>query len=333
MTRKTGSHLTYAERCHISAYLKSGKSARATAKLVGCSHTTINAELKRNKGLRGYRYHQAHNMARNRRKITSSKPSKMAPSTIELITAMLIKTQSSPEQIAGRLALKHNIKISHESIYKLIWKDKSAGGELYLHLRHRAKKYNKRGSKKSGRGLIPNRVDISERPAIVEDKSRFGDFELDTIVGAKHQGAIVSSVDRASKFVFLDVVARAKAKKVRRSLCKSLKSLGEKGFLFTFTSDNGKEFSEHEKIAKKLGVDFYFARPYHAWERGLNEHTNGLVRQYFPKGTNFRKVSVEEVLEVARKLNDRPRKILNFQTPAEVFLNMTAQTRGGNFRS
>ena len=289
MTRRTGSHLTYEERCHIYAYLKSGKSKRQISILIGCSHTTINQEIRRNTGKRGYRNDQADKRAINRRAAASSTPKKMTPDVIKLVLDFLNDTQASPEQIAGRLSRNHQIDISHETIYKLIWKDK--GGTLYLHLRHRAKKYNKRYGKKAGRGLIPNRKDISDRPAIVERKERVGDLELDTISGAQHQGAIVSSVDRATKVTLLGLIRQNTAEKLENSLCKSHQFLKDNGLILTMTSDNGKEFAGHERIVERLGGDFYFATPYHSWERGLNEHTNGLVRQYFPKGSDF--VSVE----------------------------------------
>ena len=289
MTRRTGSHLTYEERCHIYAYLKSGKSKRQISILIGCSHTTINQEIRRNTGKRGYRNDQADKRAINRRAAASSTPKKMTPDVIKLVLDFLNDTQASPEQIACRLSRNHQIDISHETIYKLIWKDK--GGTLYLHLRHRAKKYNKRYGKKAGRGLIPNRKDISDRPAIVERKERVGDLELDTISGAQHQGAIVSSVDRATKVTLLGLIRQNTAEKLENSLCKSHQFLKDNGLILTMTSDNGKEFAGHERIVERLGGDFYFATPYHSWERGLNEHTNGLVRQYFPKGSDF--VSVE----------------------------------------
>lgn len=227
---------------------------------------------------------------------------------------MSCEISKEPVQIAGRLLKIQGIKISHESIYKLIWHDKQRGGNLYIHLRHKAKKYNKRGAKKAGRGLIPGRVDIDERPHIVNEKLRFGDFELDTIVGANHQGAIVSAVDRATKFAKLILVSQATAEQVTQALKQALSPFKEKNMIHTFTADNGKEFSRHADITKELHGNFFFAKPYHSWERGLNEHTNGLVRQYFPKGTDFTLLTQEQVLEVEYKLNNRPRKCLNFLT-------------------
>lgn len=329
MSRRSGSHLTYEERCQIYAHLKSGISKRKIGSLLNCCHTTISREINRNKSERGYRMKYAQNAAEKRRSSASSSPKKMTEKAISLIKTMLLETQSSPEQISGRLELKHQIKISPETIYKFIWKDKKEGGKLYEHLRHRAKKYNKRSGKKAGRGLIPNRVDIDQRPEIVEKKERFGDFELDTIVGANHQGAIVSIVDRASKYTYLELVPQGTAEAIQLTLCQRLFLLSQKSLIHTYTSDNGKEFSAHEKVVETLGGSFYFAKPYHSWERGLNEHTNGLVRQYFPKGTDFTKLTQEEVADVERKINNRPRKILNFQTPAEVFLAFTGLDPGG----
>ena len=319
MHRAIGTHLTQEERCQIYALLKSGKSKRFIAKQLEVCHTTIIREINRNQVKRNYRYQQAHTEALNRRSNASGVKRKLTPETIEKIIWHLTQFQSSPAQISGRLLKDDGIKISHESIYRLIWKDKHAGGTLYKHLRHRAKKYNKRASKTAGRGLIPNRVDIDQRPLIVETKSRIGDFELDTIVGANHQGAIVSIVDRHSKYAILELVPRATAHAVSEVIIRRLKHLH--ATVHTLTADNGKEFSDHAQVSKSLNALFYFAKPYHAWERGLNEHTNGLVRQYFPKGTNFTMLTQDQVMEVEKKLNNRPRFSLNFETPAERFLS------------
>ena len=225
--------------------------------------------------------------------------------------------QWSPEQISGRLKRFHGEKaISHEMIYRYIWDDKQRGGELYKNLRHNGKKYNKRGSKNAGRGFIPNRIDIDQRPLIVEEKSRIGDWEIDTIIGKNHKGAIVSMVDRHSKFTMLAKVSRKTAYEVEEALITRLSQVQD--FVYTITSDNGKEFANHIAISKELEADFYFAHPYHSWERGLNEHTNGLVRQYVPKSTDFDKVSTEDIRKVEDLLNDRPRKVLKFSTPLEI---------------
>ena len=323
MPKKLGRHLTYEERCQIHAHLQSGLSKRAIGRLLKRPHSTILKEIKRNGGRRGYRFKQAQAFYLKRRATASSVKRKMSGQNVNLIRQMLSNTQASPRQISGRLASEHKIKISHETIYRFIWKDKASGGDLYVFLRRRAKKYNKRSGKVAGRGLIPNRVDIDQRPEIVEKKERFGDFELDTIVGANHQGAIVSIVDRASKYTYLTLLPQRTAENVQGAMCQKLNLLSQRSQVHTMTADNGKEFATHEKIVEALGGAFYFAKPYHSWERGLNEHTNGLVRQYFPKGTNFTILTHEQVAEVERRLNNRPREVLNYQTPAEVFLTLT----------
>lgn len=331
MPRNRGSHLTYEERCQIYALLKRGISRRGIAQDLKVSHSTIVRELKRNKGKSGYRFEQAHRLSTSRRHCASTKTSKMTIQNKSLIVDMLESMQASPVQISGRLFKEYGIEISHETIYKWIWADKRKGGTYWKHLRHRAKKYNKRSAKQAGRGLIPRRIDISKRPAIVEDKVRFGDFELDTIVGAHHQGAIVSVVDRVSKVVFLRLLKRGTADAVKHVLVDMLSDFTKDGLVKTLTSDNGKEFSAHEWVSKMTGGDFFFATPYHSWERGLNEHTNGLSRQYFPKGTDFTKLTSQEVAEVERKLNNRPRAILNFETPKECAFRLCPHLSPGAF--
>ena len=316
---KKARHLTYEERCQIEALLKIGFSNQQIANQLNRHSSTIGRELKRNTGQCGYRPLQATNSAIARRHAASSTPKKMVLATINIVMKMLHETQSSPEQIAGKLAMRHDIVVSHESIYRFIWKDKKAGGDLYQNLRRKAKRYNKRTHKNAGRGLIPGRIDIDQRPKIVEQKIRIGDIEVDTIVGSAHRGGIVSIVDRASKYTWLRLVPRITAKNVTKAINSAL--WGHKNRIYTITSDNGKEFARHASISKKLDAQFFFAKPYHAWERGLNEHTNGLVRQYFPKKTNFTTISQRDVYRVEKILNQRPRKSLNFSTPTEVFFS------------
>ena len=186
-------------------------------------------------------------------------------------------------------------------------------------MRHSGKKYNKRKGKNSGRGLIPNRVDIDQRPAIVAAKSRIGDWEADTIIGANHKGAVMSHVERRSKYTKLAKLPDKSANSVVHACRRVLLPLADR--IETITYDNGKEFASHAKIATSLRALCYFAKPYHAWERGLNEHTNGLVRQYFQKGSDLSMLSDADVQRVEDKLNSRPRKILGYQTPREVFSN------------
>jgi transposase, IS30 family len=278
-------HLTYEQRCQIYALLQSGHTQAHIARQLGVDPSTISRELSRNSGARGYRFKQADAKASRRRRDASITPRKMTPEVVAVIEDKLIEQQWSPQQISGRLAREGIVTISHESIYRHVWNDKKDGGNLYHHLRHSGKKYNKRKGKNSGRGLIPNRVDIDQREAIVATKSRIGDWEADTIIGARHHGALLSHVERKSKYTKLVKLAERTADAVVQASARALSRLADR--VETITYDNGKEFAAHLEIAAALQAKSYFAKPYHAWERGLNEHTNGLVRQYFPKGSDL----------------------------------------------
>lgn len=308
-------HLTRDLRSQIYVLKSIGASLQRIARELGMHVSTISREIKRNQGERGYRFQQAAIKAAERRSIASQAPKKLTCALKKQITAKLLEDWS-PEQIAGRFKLEHNA-ISHESIYRYVWQDKRAGGLIYKHLRHTGKRYNKRSSTKAGRGFIPNRVDISQRPAVVEEKSRIGDWEGDTIIGAKHQMAILTYADRHSKLVLLKKINRKTAENVQRHTIEKMSKLPHQPL--TITYDNGKEFSAHERIAKALNTKCYFATPYHSWERGLNEHSNGLVRQYIPKSSDFSKITDKEIQKIENRLNNRPRKVLQYKTPFEVF--------------
>ena len=310
-------HLTRDTRCQLYTLMKRGDSALIMAKELNIHRSTLYREVKRNSGLRGYRYKQAHEKSSHRRCQASKKKPKMTEDTISVIEEKL-RLQWSPEQISGWLKKQeYPITVSHETIYKYAWLDKRKGGTLYKELRHSGKKYNKRSKGMAGRGCIPNRVDIDKRPKEVEDKIRLGDWELDTIIGTAQSGAIVSMVERRSKLTKLAIVPRKTATAVEQTLFERLGPIKE--FVLTLTSDNGKEFANHEGIREALDAGFYFAKPYHSWERGLNEHTNGLVRQYCPKSRRFDEISQDELTEIEILLNNRPRKVLEFSTPIEIF--------------
>ena len=206
--------------------------------------------------------------------------------------------------------------ISPETIYRHIWADKQAGGGLYNHLRRQGKKYDKRRNGKSTRGQIKNRVSIDDRPEIVDDKVRVGDWEIDTMIGKGHSGALVTVVERSTNFTVAAQVNSKCAADVTKATIVLLTPFMP--LVHTITADNGKEFSYHDQIANALDVEVYFAHPYSSWERGLNENTNGLLRQYFPKGTDLKKVSQEEVDKAVVRLNTRPRKGLEFKTPKQL---------------
>lgn len=313
-------HVTRDTRSQICAYKASGWSMRRMAKQLGFDISSISREIKRNSGKRGYRLNQADIRAIERRKAASTRAYKMSTALIMRIQEK-IKIDWSPEQISGRFK-KEGISISHESIYRMIWADKKAGGELYKHLRHHGK-YHKRSSGKAGRGCIPGRVDISERPKIVECKSRIGDWEGDTIIGARNQGTILSLVDRCSKFTQLKSLERKTSSLVFKATVEKMRLLPHP--VHTMTFDNGKEFAQHGNIAMALNTLCYFATPYHAWERGLNEHTNGLVRQYLPKSTDLSNITDELLERIEELLNHRPRKALGYKTPFEVFFRRSSR--------
>ena len=231
-------HLTCEQRCQIYALLQSGRSQAHIARQIGVDPSTISRELVRNTGARGYRFKQAHEKASQRRQEASDKPRKMTPDLVELIEEKLTQEQWSPDQISGRLAKDGVAFISHERIYQHVCKDKKDGGTLYLHLRHSGKKYNRRKGKNSGRGLIPNRVDIDQRPPIVAAKSRIGDWEADTIIGANHKGVVMSHVERTSKYTKLAKLPDKNADSVVQACARVLLPLADQ--IETITYDNGK---------------------------------------------------------------------------------------------
>jgi len=310
--------LTADQRCQIYTLKKTGFSQRVIAEHVGVSQSTVSRELQRNTGGRGYRYQQAHCLAIERRR-SSNRTLKMTPPMVGRIEDKL-RQDWSPEQISGWLKVEHDKSVSHETIYLHIWADKQAGGELYKHLRRQGKKYDKRRNGKSTRGQIKNRVGIELRPAVVDERSRLGDWEIDTVIGKHHKGALVTIVERVTKKTLCAPIKNKTAALVAKATIDLLKPY--KQFVHTITADNGKEFAEHEKIAKALDTSVYFAHPYSSWERALNENTNGLLRQYFPKGTDLRNINQSDVLTAVRRLNTRPRKTLNFKTPNQRWLEM-----------
>ena len=311
---KSYKQLTYEQRCQIYALKKSGFSQRQIAKSIEVDQSTISRELARNSGWRGYRYKQAQDKAEERRR-EAIKPTKMLPSTIEVIEVKL-RLQWSPEQISGWLLETEELLISHETIYKHIWADKQSGGDLYRNLRRQGKKYERRRNGKSARGQIKDRVSIDERPEIVDAKSRIGDWEIDTMIGKGHSGALVTIVERVTNFTLAAQVNSKSADNVTEATIALLKPIKDQ--VHTITADNGKEFASHDQISRALDANVYFAHPYSSWERGLNENTNGLLRQYFPKQTDLKKISQKEVEQVVINLNTRPRKGLGFKTPLEL---------------
>jgi len=309
--------LTQEQRYQISALLKTEHSQTEIAAEICVNKSTISRELRRNRGKRGYRPKQAHRFAQQRRR-------KSAHNRIstEIWTKIEEKLRQdwSPEQVSGWLKKNMDTAVSHEWIYQHIYSDKRAGGDLHKHLRCQ-KKRRKRTGDYDRRGKIPNQVSIEERPEIVEQRDRIGDWEADTIIGAGKRGAIVTLVERKSRFTLLKQVARRTATAVEEAILDMLKPYQVSTHTITF--DNGKEFANHQTIAQKLQANVFFAHPYSSWERGTNENTNGLIRQYFPKGSDFSSITEDQISFVKERLNDRPRKCLDFQAPVMVFSQLS----------
>jgi len=308
--------LTEHQRYQIRALMKAGHQQTDIADVIGVHKATISREVRRNRGLRGYRPRQAQQLADNRRK--HSQQPRIADSTWCLVERWL-RDEWSPEQVSDALRYRHGIRVSHEWIYQYVLHDKASGGDLYRHLRCQ-KQRRKRYGAYNRRGRLVNTVSIDERPAIVDRKARIGDWEVDTVIGQGHQQALVTLTERRSMYTLIAHVRRRTADTVRKTIIRLLRSL--KRPVHTITSDNGKEFGDHEAISKTLDTGFYFAHPYASWERGLNENINGLIRQYFPKKMDFSNITKKQVNRVMKKLNNRPRKTLGYRTPHEVFFNI-----------
>jgi len=314
-------HITSEER-HTIAHLLSQKQSRASiARQLSRSPSSIKREIERNCDKRSgeYRYELAH------KKSLQRKTQKMTRNDFTEEMKIYVESQlakfCSPEQIAGtakRLGMKC---VSHETIYLHIWEEKKQGGKLYENLRNRAKRYRKRGLKKDKRGQLRNRKDITLRPEVVEKRERLGDLEIDLIIGQGHSGAMLTINDRVSGLLIMERLSGKEAAEVTAKTIARL--LPYKDQLHTITSDNGKEFAGHEEIARVLGIDFYFAKPYHSWERGSNENLNGLIRQYIPKATKIKALPEELTAWVENQLNNRPRKRHEYFSPNEIHQQLT----------
>lgn len=313
-------HLTQQQRYHIEAYKKAGYSNSEIARDLGVHSSTIGRELKRNSSPIRQRYGAkvAHEIS-SLRKSVNSRANKKFKNELEDLVIQYIERDWSPEQVSATLRIKHGLSLSFVRIYQHIESDRQNGGVLHTHLRFYGKKRRAKYGKKS-KVRIKERISISERPAIVDKKTRIGDFEIDTIIGKGKQGAITTIVDRASAFVKISIPTSKRAEDIENETTRLM--LPHKEITHTITSDNGLEFANHKAIANTLDCDYYFCHPYSSWERGLNEYTNGLIRQYLPKGSSFADITPERIQEVEDKLNHRPRKTLGWRTPYEVFYGL-----------
>ena len=316
-------HLTEKERYFIYHMRMFGWSSAKIGRKIGRHRSTVSREIGRNSTSWGfYLDDHAQHKSKMRRRAARRRPCTGNASLMAHVEAKL-QACWSPEQIAGRLKTAPpkslaGKTISHATIYRWIWACPQRSQRLRCHLRVAWKKRRKVYGKPSKRGQIPNRVSIEERPAVVDSRDRLGDWEGDTVVGKGHGGYVLTNVDRASRYLVTRKLERSTSQGVADALYDAMRRL-PKSKRLTQTFDNGREFARHETIAKRLSLNVYFAHAYSSWERGTNENTNGLLRQYVPKSRDFATLTNAELASYTWQLNNRPRKCLNYRTPTEVF--------------
>ena len=307
--------LTSGERYMLQALRLQGLNNAQIARSMNRHRSTIGRELKRNRYWRSYQPEEADQAARARR---SKSRRRWHFSDRQLQFAIsLLKLQWSPRQVSGWLRRHRVVNISHQTLYRFIWYDHWAGGRLWQHLRQAAKRRRKRYGANDSRGVMGGKRHISERPRSADNRSRVGHWELDTVIGNHDQHCIVTLVERKTKYTIIGKLTRRDTANTNKRLIQLIRR--EPGRFKTITSDNGTEFHQFAAVEKATGVPFYFCTPYHSWERGLNENTNGLIRQYLPKGKTMADITQRDCDAIARKLNKRPRETLGFKSPEECY--------------
>jgi len=308
-------HLTQDERYQIAILLKAGKRQSEIAVLMNRHPSSISRELQRNRSQRGYRPKRAEELSQARMRACDN--GRRIPDEIWAVVETKLRETWSPEQISGYLKTNKMPSVSHECIYQRIYADKRAGGNLHRALRCQ-KARRKRYGVRERRGTIPNQVSIELRPEIANRRERFGDWEADLVIGAKQRQALVTLNERTSRYSLITHIPAKTAQNVSDAIISLLTPFS--ACVHTLTTDNGKEFAQHERIAETLAADFFFAHPYASWERGANENMNGLIREFFPKKMCFDSITKKDVALTMHRLNHRPRKCLGFRTPHEVFM-------------
>lgn len=308
--------LTQSQRYQIEILNKENISVTRIAHLIGVHKSTVSRELKRNSLSKTYSAETANKLYLKRKNYSKKKG--ISESTKLFVTYALSK-KWSPEQISG-IGERLGFEVSHQWIYNFISLDKKSGGQLYKHLRRAKRKYTQAHLRKYGK--VRDATSIEKRPPVVDEKTRFGDWEADLVMGKRGTGAIVTIAERKSRFYLIKKVHSKDSLVVAKAMILMLSPYKE--FCHTITFDNGLEFSEHLRIAKELEAETFFAHPYSSYERGLNENQNGLLRQFIPKGTDLRTVSEAEIKLYETALNHRPRKCLNYETPYKVFMALFA---------
>lgn len=309
--------ITEQERYTIAALRQEGLYPAAIARRLGRHRSTISREYARNgsRSDNGYRPSRAQEQANGRR--SRSRRNERFSELEWMFVETLLRDDWSPEQAAGYLRKRGTVSISHETIYRYIWKDREAGGDLCKHLRCARKKRRKRYARYDSRGRLAGKRPISQRPSWIERRRQVGHWEIDTVMGSGNDHCIVTLLERATGYVVIGKLASRNMDEATRRTIQLIRK--HPGKFKTITADNGTEFHAYEKIEKATGVTVYFATPYHSWERGSNENANGLIRQYLPKRTSMAHVTQHDCNQIAEKLNTRPRKRYDFQTPKERF--------------
>lgn len=310
------SQITTDERYMIATLRWQGFCPAEIGRRIGRHRSSITREIGRNLCADGaYRAEKADSRTRHRRR-TSRQDWNFSKAEFSLVLSRL-EQDWSPKQIAGRLSLEGLLNISHETIYRYVWRDWALGGFLYTHLRQHAKKRRKRYRSADSRGVLPGKRHISQRPLSAENRSRIGHWEIDTVMGADDKHCIVTLVERKTGYTVIGKLKARTTAELNRRVIKLIRK--EQRQVRTITADNGTEFHGYDVIERVTDALFYFANPYRSWERGTNENTNGLIRQYLPKRQSMADVSQHQCNAIAKKLNTRPRERLGFKTPEECY--------------
>ena len=306
--------LTSDERYMIARLLWQGYSVTDIAEYLDRHRSTIYREIARNRCNDGaYRYFKA--QAKTQRRRRESRRRWYFTDQELSLAIRLIRQEWSPQQVADWFRRHRILNISHQTLYRYVWYDRFFGGNLYQHLRQGGKRRRKRYGTTDARGVMRGKRHISERPPGAENRSRFGHWEIDTVIGANDGHCIVTLVERKSRYTLIGKLSARNTDELNRKLIALIKT--KMRLVKTITADNGTEFHQFRYVENKTGVRFFFCTPHHSWERGTNENTNGLIRQYFPKGNSMAGISQRDCDIVARKLNSRPRRVLGGKTPEE----------------
>jgi IS30 family transposase len=313
-------HRLSTEERHEIAALRQQVGMVELAKHLGRHRSTLYREVKRNQSVHDGRYRASHAVEKaSGRQQRSRRNQRYGPTEFAPVET-LIRQRFSPEQIVGRCQLEGQPVMSHETIYQWIWRDKRCGGSLWSHLRGARKQRRKRYGQYDSRGRLTGKRPIEQRPAEVASRERIGDWEMDTVHG-RGKACVVTVVERKTGLVRIGPIRRATKELTLERTVKLL--WPERQRVKTITADNGTEFHSYQELESILGTAVYFATPHHAWERGTNENTNGLIRQYLPKGTNLSGLTQQQCDRIAEQLNNRPRLRLGFKTPNEVYYHPT----------